>query len=279
MEYAWEEIIGVLESAAESFSGIQGIISPLTSLGGIASYILLGIAVMMMGQKLGLKNPWLSWIPYANSYAFGRIADQYRSADPAQAGKTGKNAKLLLILSIVQSVLVVPLLILAVLVIVLGVSEVAPVRMIVALTFIMLLVLVGVVAVAVTYSVFYYIAFYRITKLYMGRQYQLWFVIGLVLSLVGISIAIPVIMLILSGKEPFAAEKAWKDFWQQPTQAGDKEITGEQVISTMEEAVKKNIVEEYPKEPAVKTPENEGWIDTEAPADKQDSPDQNEKMF
>ena len=37
-----------------------------------AIYIMNGISLMRMGKKCGVAHPWLSWIPYANSYAFGK---------------------------------------------------------------------------------------------------------------------------------------------------------------------------------------------------------------
>ncbi|MBQ2755042.1 MAG: hypothetical protein IJF27_00035 [Oscillospiraceae bacterium] len=194
-----EEISAILEGISEGASGIQMILSPLTSIGSLITYVLMGLAVMMLGQKLGVKNPWLSWIPYANVYAFGRLADHYLPEDPAKRDKPRRSAKLLLILNIVLTVFAFGLIIVAVAAMALVIAEVPEVWMIVAIIA-MLLALLAMAAVSVVYSVFYYIAFYKITRLFLGEDYKLMFVLGLVLSLVGISVALPVIMFVIAYK-------------------------------------------------------------------------------
>lgn len=57
---------------------------------GIATYLLEAFAIYRMGGKLGFKNPWLSFIPFANSYAFGRIAEKYQTADGKSSMKFSK---------------------------------------------------------------------------------------------------------------------------------------------------------------------------------------------
>ena len=52
----------------------------------IATYVLQALAVMRMSQKLYIERPWLAWIPIAQSYALGRIAER---CDERQ----GKNVK------------------------------------------------------------------------------------------------------------------------------------------------------------------------------------------
>ena len=40
-------------------------------------YIFQALAIKGMYNKLGLRNGWLAFIPYANIFALGKVAEQY----------------------------------------------------------------------------------------------------------------------------------------------------------------------------------------------------------
>ena len=44
----------------------------------IASYVLTALALYTIARRRGLKNPWLAWIPVADSWLLGSLSDQYR---------------------------------------------------------------------------------------------------------------------------------------------------------------------------------------------------------
>lgn len=44
----------------------------------IASYVLTALALYTVARRRGLKNPWLAWIPVADSWLLGSLSDQYR---------------------------------------------------------------------------------------------------------------------------------------------------------------------------------------------------------
>ena len=44
----------------------------------IASYVLTALALYTIARRRGLRNPWLAWIPVANSWLLGSLSDQYR---------------------------------------------------------------------------------------------------------------------------------------------------------------------------------------------------------
>ncbi len=64
----------------------------------IITTIFNGIGIMKMHEKLGLKHGWMAFIPVLNSYALGKVAEQYIKAD----GK--KSAKFSVILLVIQFV-------------------------------------------------------------------------------------------------------------------------------------------------------------------------------
>ena len=45
----------------------------------IASYVLQAIALQSIAKRRGFSKPWLSWIPVANIWLLGAIADEYDS--------------------------------------------------------------------------------------------------------------------------------------------------------------------------------------------------------
>ena len=165
-----------------------------------AIYIMNGISLMRMGKKCGVAHPWLSWIPYANSYAFGKIAET-----PDKPRRTGL---LLLILNIAQSVSAL---------ILVG-STAGLVSSIVRLnygavdesllllpSFLLLFSYAAIIGIGIAFSVFYYMAFYRITKLFAQDKYLTYFLLGFLPIFVGLSIATPIVLMVLSAKEPDTA--------------------------------------------------------------------------
>lgn len=48
-------------------------IALVASMLSIANYIFMGFGLMKMGEAMGEKAPWLSWIPYANQYLLGKL--------------------------------------------------------------------------------------------------------------------------------------------------------------------------------------------------------------
>ena len=44
----------------------------------IASYVLTALALYTIARRRGLKNPWLAWVPVADSWLLGSVSDQYQ---------------------------------------------------------------------------------------------------------------------------------------------------------------------------------------------------------
>ncbi len=65
------------------------IISLITCGIGIVMYLLQALGLYNMGKTLQLSKPWLSFIPVANVYALGKIAENYIKADGRKSAKFG----------------------------------------------------------------------------------------------------------------------------------------------------------------------------------------------
>lgn len=58
----------------------------------VALFILRGFGIFNISKRMELKNPWICFIPVADTYALGRIAEKYQRADQ----KKPTNFKMLL---------------------------------------------------------------------------------------------------------------------------------------------------------------------------------------
>ncbi len=53
----------------------------------LVTYIFQGIGIMKMHEKLGLKGGWMAFVPLLNSYAFGKVAEQYIKQDGKKSAR------------------------------------------------------------------------------------------------------------------------------------------------------------------------------------------------
>ena len=84
-------------------AAIASLMSIPSSLIQIAVYVFSSLALYTIAKRRGLTNPWLSWIPVANVWILGSIADQYRYV---ARGEIRSKRKVLLTLQIISAVLV-----------------------------------------------------------------------------------------------------------------------------------------------------------------------------
>ncbi len=199
-----------------------------SSLFTIFTYVACGYGIMCIGKTCGLKNPWLSWIPFANSYQTGVVADHYTAR--VQNRRTS-SATLLLVLSIVRVVTVVICTVIMLVSLVgflsdfgldlwalLGMSgsvapeditaeitnqlmgiledEAALMEMVLSLLATILIPALIMAAVEIVYHVFYFIALHRIYKLVDPAHSTAY----TVLSIIFTNIATPIIFLIIAKK-------------------------------------------------------------------------------
>lgn len=84
-------------------AAIASLMSIPSSLLQIAVYVFSSLALYTIAKRRGLTNPWLSWVPVANVWILGSIADQYRYV---ARGEIRNKRKVLLTLQIISAVLV-----------------------------------------------------------------------------------------------------------------------------------------------------------------------------
>ena len=182
-----------------------------------AAYVYVGTSLggQRMAEKVGMETPWLFWIPGANLYALGRLADIQASRCE---GKTTCFRKKILIWLIVPTAVIVPVSILmgiwSMIAIGNGLSDLqydlgtSP-----ALDVLAGLLTLCIIALLVAYIMFlviYYKSLYRIYKLYAPDGAS-----GLLVLSIFVGAAIPAIFLVLSCKEPVPSMDQSPD-WDAP---------------------------------------------------------------
>lgn len=168
----------------------------------LALYILRALGVYNMAKTAEISNPWVAFIPIANSYTFGKLAEKYRRKD-------GKNSEkfsvLLLIFDILTLIACVCLIVFTVIALVTILSNakiaydngtdmtlsqfssIIPVIIFYVVTMLC----------AVVYNVLHYVAFWRIVASFDNSNATLYTVLSVFFSFLD-----PIFLFILRNKEP-----------------------------------------------------------------------------
>lgn len=173
---------------------------------GAYAYIGMGLGGFRMARKIGMTNPWMFWIPMANVYAMGNLADQ--QAALCEGRSTAFRKKMLawniviICAALFFVIAMVPILVVAT---VHGTMDEngtvtipeAYMEDLVGPSLFFLFSLLVLLVLSVIYLVVYYKVLYRIFKLYAPDG-----AVGLLILSIFVNAAIPAVFLILSGKEP-----------------------------------------------------------------------------
>lgn len=141
---------------------------------GIAMYVLHSLGMYTIAKRRGISNPFLAWIPVAQLWILGSIADQY---DEAEKGVKKKSRVLLLVLEIAMYACLAFFYVIAfifmIIIIMAGVAEgtyeysygydnIAALMVVFGIAFVLFFVVIMVLAIVL--SVFMYIAYYKLFK-------------------------------------------------------------------------------------------------------------------
>lgn len=173
---------------------------------GAYAYIGMGLGGFRMARKIGMTNPWMFWIPMANVYAMGNLADQ--QAALCEGRSTAFRKKMLawniviICAALLFVIAMIPILVVAT---VHGTMDEngtvtipeAYMEDLVGPSLFFLFSLLVLLVLSVIYLVVYYKVLYRIFKLYAPDG-----AVGLLILSIFVNAAIPAVFLILSGKEP-----------------------------------------------------------------------------
>ena len=80
-------------------SMVSGLMSSTVSTAIAAfTYIFTALSLFTIGKRRGIDKPWMAWVPFANSYFFGKVADDHNEKSN---GRQTNYAKWMLVLQII----------------------------------------------------------------------------------------------------------------------------------------------------------------------------------
>lgn len=181
-----------LDDVSIAIVGFMAVVYIFALLIGLFAYIMEGLALHRMGKVCGAPYPWLAWIPYANLYALGYVADK----DAEVSGRPATHYRITLpILSAVLSVLSFGLM---------GVSVTAVFSSMdgeisYGSAMLIMLMLLALMVVAVVQLVFEFIALWHIYRLFSPDN-----AVAFILLSILVSASMPILLFVASRKIPAA---------------------------------------------------------------------------
>ena len=169
---------------------------------GIAIYLLESISVYKMAKSAEIKNPWLAFIPVANDWVFGTLAEKYKKKNGTKSARFG------IILPVLEGIVLIETIALTIFTVI-SVKEItgyaldavntsaemAPEQFMSLIPVIILYF--ALMAVAIAYAVVFFIALWRIYSAFDKSNATLYIVLSIIFT-----ISVPIILFIIRNRKP-----------------------------------------------------------------------------
>ena len=163
---------------------VLSVISVIATVFALIMYIFEAIGLYSVAKRRGLKHPFMAWIPYTNTYLFGKAAEQYETA---VKGKSKNYKAILLWLSIILTAVTV-LFSIAVNAlsnsIIYSAQDYAYNSGAIALLIAIIILYIALLAVSVIYSVFYFIALHKIYRSFSTKSSTLLLIFSIIFTVI-----------------------------------------------------------------------------------------------
>ncbi len=169
---------------------------------GIAIYLLESISVYKMAKSAEIKNPWLAFIPVANDWVFGTLAEKYKKKNGTKSARFG------IILPVLEGIVLIEAIALTIFTVISvkeitgyaldavnTSSEMAPEQFMSLIPVIILYF--ALMAVAIAYAVVFFIALWRIYSSFDKSNATLYIVLSVIFT-----ISVPIILFIIRNRKP-----------------------------------------------------------------------------
>lgn len=168
----------------------------------LALYILRAIGIYKMSKTAGVEYPWLSFIPAANSFTLGRLAERYHK-NPIE--KPAKYSVILLILHIIEKIIEILFAVFLCIAAVTSVREIVgaalydePIKLSAALSFIPLILSSFLLMLsALAFAIIKYIALWRVYSSFDGKNAVLFTVLSVLFNFLE-----PVFLFVIRNNQP-----------------------------------------------------------------------------
>lgn len=169
---------------------------------GIAIYLLESISVYKMAKSAEIKNPWLAFIPVANDWVFGTLAEKYKKKNGTKSARFG------IILPVLEGIVLIETIALTIFTVISikeitgyaldavnTSSEMAPEQFMSLIPVIILYF--ALMAVAIAYAVVFFIALWRVYSSFDKSNATLYIVLSVIFT-----ISVPIILFIIRNRKP-----------------------------------------------------------------------------
>ena len=169
---------------------------------GIAIYLLESISVYKMAKSAQIKNPWLAFIPVANDWVFGTLAEKYKKKNRTKSARFG------IILPVLEGIVLIETIALTIFTVISikeitgyaldavnTSSEMAPEQFMSLIPVIILYF--ALMAVAFAYAVVFFIALWRVYSSFDKPNATLYIVLSVIFT-----ISVPIILFIIRNRKP-----------------------------------------------------------------------------
>lgn len=169
---------------------------------GIAIYLLESISVYKMAKSAEIKNPWLAFIPVANDWVFGTLAEKYKKKNGTKSARFG------IILPVLEGIVLIEAIALTIFTVISikeitgyaldavnTSAEMAPEQFMSLIPVIILYF--ALMAVAFAYAVVFFIALWRVYSSFDKSNATLYIVLSVIFT-----ISVPIILFIIRNRKP-----------------------------------------------------------------------------
>lgn len=169
---------------------------------GIAIYLLESISVYKMAKSAEIKNPWLAFIPVANDWVFGTLAEKYKKKNGTKSARFG------IILPVLEGIVLIETIALTIFTVI-SIKEITGYALdavntsteMVPEQFMSLIPVIilyfALMAVAFAYIIVFYVALWRIYSSFDKPNATLYIVLSVVFT-----IPVPIILFIIRNRKP-----------------------------------------------------------------------------
>lgn len=169
---------------------------------GIAIYLLESISVYKMAKSAEIKNPWLAFVPVANDWVFGTLAEKYKKKNGTKSARFG------IILPVLEGIVLIEAIALTIFTVI-SVKEItgyaldavntsaemAPEQFMSLIPVIILYF--ALIAVAIAYAVVFFISLWRVYSSFDKSNATLYIVLSVIFT-----ISVPIILFIIRNRKP-----------------------------------------------------------------------------
>lgn len=188
---------GITEGDLMVFAGIMLVYFAFFGIIALVMYLLEAFGLYGMAKGSGISAPWRGFIPFANTFLFGKIAERYVKKDGKKSAKFGGLLLAFEILVLVLAFATMAFAISMIFVLATAENETELANSIIVPMFAMLISCFVLMGVSIAYVVIYYVALWRIFTAFDYNNATVYFVLSIFFSFLG-----PIFLFVLRNKQP-----------------------------------------------------------------------------